>query len=238
MPYLVAMPVYNEAGHVRQVVEQVMRYSRKVLAVDDGSTDGTGEVLASIPGLRLLRHERNLGYGQAILACFAYAAEHGFGVLVTMDCDLQHDPRHIFDFVRETQHTDIVSGSRYLPESLLCGEPPPPERLSINRTITQRINEITGYGITDAFCGYKAYRTEALARLHLSDPGYAMPLQLWIQAWKHGLTVKELPVDLIYRDLSRAFVGSIADAERRLRYYNDVIGRELANTTPLRHFFF
>lgn len=73
-----------------------------------------------------------------------------------------------------------------------------------------------------------AHRTRSLRQLRLHEPGYALPLQLWIQAWKHGLTVTELPVDLIYRDLSRAFVGSIADAERRLAYHNAIINRELA----------
>ena len=228
MTFLVAMPVYNESSYARHVIEQAMRYSDHVLAVDDGSTDGTSEILRSIPGLRLLHRQRNLGYGKTIAECFDYAVSHGFDIVVTIDCDLQHDPRHILDFVSEAQHIDIVSGSRYLPESLACGEPVPIERRSINRTITDRINEITGYGITDAFCGYKAYRTEALKLLALDEPGYGMPLQLWVKAWKNGLTVKELPVDLIYRDLARAFIGSIADDKRRLHYYNDVIDREMA----------
>jgi glycosyltransferase involved in cell wall biosynthesis len=226
--FLVAIPVYNELRYARHVFEQVLKYADHVLAIDDGSTDGTADLLRTIAGLHVVSHRRNLGYGQTILGGFAYAIKHGYQTLVTLDCDLQHDPRRILDFVAEAERFDIVSGSRYLPESQVLGDPPPPERLAINQATTRRINEITGYRLTDVFCGYKAYRTRSLRQLRLHEPGYALPLQLWIQAWKHGLTVTELPVDLIYRDLSRAFVGSIADAERRLAYYNAIIDRELA----------
>ena len=70
-----------------------------------------------------------------------------------------------------------------------------------------------GLNLTDAFCGFKAYRTSALAQFEITDDGYAMPLQVWVQAAAHGLTVVEVPVPLIYLDESRAFGGSLDDAE-------------------------
>jgi dolichol-phosphate mannosyltransferase len=101
--------------------------------------------------------------------------------------------------------------------------------MSVNREITRRINEITGYDLTDSFCGFKAYRVDAVKKLELTEPNYGMPLQLWMQAWKHGLTVKEIPIGLIYFDHSRQFPGDLKRREARLRYYHDVIERELAD---------
>ena len=101
--------------------------------------------------------------------------------------------------------------------------------MSVNEEIAKTINEITGYGLTDSFCGFKAYKVDALKKLNLTETSYGMPLQLWIQAWKNGLTVKEIPIALIYFDRTREFPGSLRKKEARLNYYRDVIDRELRN---------
>ena len=84
--------------------------------------------------------------------------------------------------------------------------------------------------LTDAFCGFKAYRVEALAKLNLTEPGYAMPIELWVQAAHNGLRVVELPVPLIYLDERRSFGGALDDADTRLEYYHCVLDRALAAT--------
>ena len=84
---LTALPVYNEVKHVREVLAEVRRYSRDVLVVDDGSTDGTRELLAREPGIQLLTHEKNRGYGAALKSAFDYAVGNRYDVLVTIDCD-------------------------------------------------------------------------------------------------------------------------------------------------------
>jgi dolichol-phosphate mannosyltransferase len=123
----------------------------------------------------------------------------------------------------------VVSGSRYLggPETGPDGRPPA-ERREINRIITGRLNERLGLALTDAFCGFKAFRVEALRRLDLNEPGYAFPLQFWVQAAAHGLRIVETPVRLIYNDPNRSFGAHLDDADRRLRHYLEVFERELA----------
>ena len=93
--------------------------------------------------------------------------------------------------------------------------------------MTDSINAWLGLGITDAFRGFKAYRVSALARLNLTVPGYGMPLQLWAQAARANLRIREIPVPLIYHDPDRHFGGALDEPDTRLAYYYDILLQEL-----------
>jgi dolichol-phosphate mannosyltransferase len=93
----------------------------------------------------------------------------------------------------------------------------------INRTVTKRLNDTFHWNLTDAFCGFKAYRVSALEQLQITVDGYAMPLELWTQAAMLGMRIIEIPVPLIYLDLSRSFGGALDDGGVRLQHYNEVI---------------
>jgi len=217
----VLLPVFNEAGTVGCVLDAVRTYfDGLVIVVDDGSTDGTAEALAvRHEEIVLLTLPRNEGYGAALRHGFILARDMGVERLVTMDCDGQHEPAHIPQFLGSLDEgPDIVSGSRYLPGSLRVGVAPP-QRQEVNRTVTAEINRVTGWNLTDAFCGFKAYRIAALASLELHEPGYAMPLELWARAFQAGLTVREVPVERIYCDNDRSFGETLDDPEARLAYY-------------------
>src|ERR1051326_1614449 len=114
MRWLTAIPVYNESAHIHAVLDEVRRYSPEILVVNDGSTDETPRLLAAEPGIRVLTHAKNRGYGAALSSAFEYTLEHGFDFLVTMDCDGQHEPSRIPVLLDATCGVDIVSGSRYL----------------------------------------------------------------------------------------------------------------------------
>lgn len=225
--FLTALPVFNEVNHVAGVLAEVRKYSSEVLVVDDGSSDGTADVLASIEGIHCLRHPQNLGYGAALRTAFGFAIREGYDVLVTIDCDGQHEPRRIPRFVAACAGWDIVSGSRYL-KQYAGDSTPPPERRQINELLTAEVNERLGLNLTDAFCGFKAYRVEALKKLHVRENGYAMPLEVWAQAARAGLRIRELPVPLIYLDEKRSFGGSLDHAETRLRHYREVFERAIS----------
>jgi dolichol-phosphate mannosyltransferase len=232
--FLTALPVYNEAAHVSNVLHHVLRYSSDVLVVDDGSTDGTPELLAARSDVACLTHQHNQGYGAALRSAFEYALAHHYDVLVTIDCDGQHEPQRIPDFVAASASAHIVSGSRYLQQ--FAGESAPPaDRRRINIEITAELNRRLGLNLTDAFCGFKAYRADALASLHVTETGYAMPLEVWAQAAKAGLSIVELPVPLIYLDLARSFGGSLDDSETRLAHYRSVLDRAAGSDVPPPH---
>ncbi|HBS28182.1 MAG TPA: hypothetical protein DEB06_01740 [Phycisphaerales bacterium] len=145
-----------------------------------------------------------------------------------MDCDEQHEPEEIPRFVeaaRAGTH-DVISGSRYL-RPFIDNHSPPENRRSINARMTKEINCRLGLSITDAFCGFKAYRVGALARLSLSVEGYAFPMQFWVQSRAAGLRIRELPVRLIYNDATRTFGGPLDDDGVRLGHYRDVLCAEI-----------
>ena len=200
----VLLPVFNEAATVCGVLDAVRAFFvGEVIVIDDGSTDETPRVLAARDDVSVLHLDRNCGYGCALRFGFRVAADLGVERLVTMDCDGQHEPAHIPQFLAALgEGDDIVSGSRYLPSSTSIGVAPP-QRQAINHRITTMINDVTGWGLTDSFCGFKAYRMEALGRLTLTEPGYAMPLELWAKAYRLGLAVREIPVERIYCDHDR-----------------------------------
>ena len=224
---LIGVPVYNEAKHVKPVLQAIGRYADDILVIDDGSTDNTPMALASQP-VEVIRHARNRGYGRAMQELLRRAAFDGYGWLITMDCDLQHEPTALPSFFRAIQDNDadVISGSRYMPESGSDGDAPP-ERQAINRHLTNCINTRLDLQLTDAFCGFKAYRTISCAHLPLDVDGYEFPLQFWVQAVAHGLRIREVPIRLIYNDPTRTFGGPLDDADNRRRVYEQTFKGEL-----------
>jgi glycosyltransferase involved in cell wall biosynthesis len=234
MRFLTAIPVYNEERHLESVLNEVREHSPRILVVNDGSTDRTAELLARRPGLEIITHPQNRGYGAALISAFAYARCQDIDVLVTMDCDGQHEPARIPVLLEAIHDADIVSGSRYL-RDFRQDDQAPEDRRRINQTITSEINRRFGLNLTDTFCGFKAYRREALCRLHITETGWGMPLQLWVQAARLGLRIKEVGVPRLYLDPNRAFGGVLNDAEQRLAYYCGVIDAAAESALPRPH---
>ncbi len=235
MRLLITIPVFNERRYVEQVLAKVREYHDQILFIDDGSTDGTGDLLESIVSRKenighvyLWRHPKNRGYGQSIIDAFDYAHRRGYDWVITMDCDEQHEPATIPAFIEQikTDQWDVISGSRYL-EVRPDNDLPPGDRRAINATITAVMNGLFRLGITDAFCGFKAHRVSAMVPLQLDETGYAFPLQFWPRMAQAGLRLSEIPVKLIYNDPNRHFGGKLDDAGNRLRHYLDVLHAEL-----------
>ncbi len=230
MNTLIALPAYNEKKDIGFIVSQIKKYDLDILVVDDGSTDGTQDKLLEIENINTIVHEKNLGYGQAIIDAFKYGISHGYDSIITMDCDGQHIPDEIQTFLAQISNYDIVSGSRYLIPTNKLDPNIPPDRYAINMEITRILNETTTLELTDSFCGFKAYKTNAIKKMELTDSGYGMPLQLWMQAWKSGLKIREIPVKLIYNNAEKRFGGELDNPTTRINYYKEIIKREMCES--------
>ncbi len=224
---LVAIPVWNEERHIDRVLSEVRRYATDILVVDDGSTDGTPALLAHHP-VEVLRHGENMGYGRSMRDIIHWAHVQKYDWVVTMDCDEQHEPSCLPSFFAAARQDrlDVISGSRYL-SAQLRGDDAPADRRAINRTITDELNATLGLRLTDAFCGFKAYRTHPCAKLALTVDGYDFPMQFWVQAAAHRLRIGEIAVPRIYHDPNRSFGGDLDDPSVRLAAYRDTFRREL-----------
>src|SRR5271170_4508842 len=152
MRLLIAIPVFNEQKYVQSVLAEVRKFHSEILVVDDGSTDGTVDLLAVDRDIQLLRDNRNLGYGASLIDAFTYADWNNYDWVITMDCDEQHEPTRIPEFIREiqTDRWDLISGSRYLQPSA-DDDLPPGDRRTINATIAAMLNETLRLNLTDAF---------------------------------------------------------------------------------------
>lgn len=233
MRALVAIPVYNEQRYANRVLTRVLEFAEDVLVIDDGSTDDTPCLLGKHK-VEVIRHAENRGYGRSMQDAFRWAIVDGYDWVITMDCDEQHEPAAIPRFVAaaaEDTH-DVVSGSRYL-LTHADNDAPPADRRAINHQITEEINARLGLNLSDSFCGFKAYRVDALRKLSLDENGYAFPLQFWVQAVAHGLRIREIPVKLIYNDPERTFGGPLDVPSSRLDHYRRVFHCELARCAHL-----
>ena len=226
MRFAVIVPVYNEAPTLEKILQKLSEYkTADVVIVDDGSTDATPSILERLKVKAVIRHERNAGYGQSLIDGFNFVKDNDYPYCVTMDADEQHEPGYIPCFLEKLEKFDIVSGSRYL-NPLLSSDHPPQDRLEINRVITERLRPLTGYALTDSFCGFKGYKVEALRKLNLTETNYGFPIQFWLQAAKAGLKITECAVPLIYKDYGRNFNNQFSDRDERLNHYLQIMETE------------
>jgi len=191
---VVGIPAFNEEKNIGPVVVEALRRSDLVLVCDDGSTDLTGEIAGRL-GARVLRHERNMGYGESIATLFREARRLGAEVLVTIDGDGQHDPREIpllVDGLR-SGGADISVGSRFLNG----GDSTPGWRRLGIRLINGLVSN-GGLKVSDSQSGFRAYGRRALELLELTDPGMGVSTEILVKARERGLRVAEVPIHVSY----------------------------------------
>jgi dolichol-phosphate mannosyltransferase len=141
-----------------------------------------------------------MGYGKSLIDGFNFATTNNYSYVVTIDGDLQHDATLIPIFFEKIKKCDIVLGSRYLHTPEHCKIEPPKSHFIYHRVITDIINETFKSSITDAFCGYRAYRVEKLRTLDLDIFGYGLAIQIIVQMLYKKLAFVELPVPMIYHN--------------------------------------
>jgi dolichol-phosphate mannosyltransferase len=198
---LVIIPTYNEQENVRGIVPAVLAQSPEVdvLIVDDGSPDGTGDIVAEMansePRINLLRRAGKLGLGTAYVAGFKWGLERGYDCLMEMDADFSHDPKEIPNFLKAIANADLVLGSRYKDGVRVVNWPL--KRLVLSKGASIYVRIITGLPVMDPTGGFKCFRRQVLEAMQLDQirsNGYAFQVEMTYEAWLQGFRVTEIPI--------------------------------------------
>ena len=189
MAKIACIPALNAEKTIARVVLGCQKYVDKVVVCDDGSTDMTGEI-ASRLGAKVLRHDRNIGKGEALRTLFLEARTMGADEMVTLDADGQHSPDDIPAVLVGLSSGDIVVGSRFLTNENAV----PQHRRAMNKLF----NVMTLDGISDTQSGFRAYGRRAIETIVPSEMGMGVDSEILLQASKNGLKIREVPVSVKY----------------------------------------
>ena len=210
------LPTYDEAENVaaivatsRAVLEQAAPGDHRILVVDDGSPDGTGDIAdrlaAEHDDVEVLHRTKREGLGPAYLAGFAHALGNGAQLVIEMDSDFSHDPADIARLLAASEEADLVLGSRYVAGGAVTdwGH----VRRLVSRGGSWYARAVLGLGVRDLTGGFKCFRREVLEAIDLPSVrsrGYAFQVELTHRAIRAGFEVVELPIVFRDRELGRS----------------------------------
>ena len=205
---LVIVPTYNESHNMPKLIEAVMDLGSSIhlLVVDDGSPDGTADIVKNSQErypdrLFLIERSGKLGLGTAYVRGFKYALEHDYAFICEMDADFSHNPEDLPSLIEVVKkgEADVAVGSRYAKGISIINWPLSRLILSYSANLYARF--ITGLPIFDTTAGFKCIRREVLEKIsvdNISSNGYAFQIELHFRAWKAGFKLKE--VAIIFRE--------------------------------------
>ncbi len=199
MIYRIVIPVHNEARHVEKLLNRFStKQLRSIIVVNDGSTDHTKEIIeTSFPNVTLLNHAINLGKGKSLETGILRSIKDGAEITVLMDGDLQHKPEDVKRFIRafkKNPNLDIVFGARKIGKTMKL------MAFVGNKFLTITINLLFRYFLNDTQCGFRALRNKTFKKIRWHSSDYAAETEMIINAAKHKLMYKEIPIDTIYLD--------------------------------------
>jgi dolichol-phosphate mannosyltransferase len=204
---LVIVPTYNERENISRLIETVLAQDPRVeiLVVDDGSPDGTSEIVDRIittnRRVHIHRRPKKLGLGTAYIAGFRWAIERKYDLIMEMDADFSHDPAHIPQFLRAAEAADVVLGSRYR-EGKVTIINWPISRLILSYSANVYARVVTGLPVWDATGGFKCFHRKVLEAIDLNSVksnGYAFQIEMSFRAWKRGFKIVEIPIIFVDR---------------------------------------
>ncbi|NBT86693.1 MAG: polyprenol monophosphomannose synthase [Flavobacteriaceae bacterium] len=208
---LIIIPTFNESENIEKLLRNVFSLQRifSVLVVDDGSPDGTGEIVERLipeyaEHLNLLKRTEKSGLGRAYLAGFEWALKRDYSIIFEMDADFSHNPNDLIRLYNccTREGYDMAIGSRYITGVNVVNWPM--SRVLLSWGASKYVQWVTGMNIKDTTAGFVCYRREVLEGLDLSRirfVGYAFQIEMKYKAFLKGFKIKEIPV--IFTDRTR-----------------------------------
>lgn len=192
--FMALIPAFNEERKIAEVVRRTLPFVRKVLVIDDGSTDRTAE-LACAAGAEVLRHQANLGKGASLQEGFRLALAEGWEGVIVLDGDGQHEPEYIPRFLAAAREegSEIVLGNR-MDSSLRM----PAIRYNTNWLTSRIVSFLAGKNIPDSQCGFRLLKKEVLEQVTCATRNYDMESEQLIKAGRLGFRIFSVPINCIY----------------------------------------
>ena len=208
MKKVVIIPTYNERENIAKMIDTVMALDGlfDLLIVDDGSPDGTADIVRERQkryGDRLFMIERSgkLGLGTAYIAGFKFALERGYDHIFEMDCDFSHNPQDLARLDAMLDDKDVAIGSRYSKGVNVVNWPM--GRLLMSYFASKYVRTVTRMPVCDATAGFVGYRREVLDRIDLDAiamNGYGFQIEMKYSAWRLGFSIGEVSIIFIDRE--------------------------------------
>jgi dolichol-phosphate mannosyltransferase len=204
---IVIIPTYNERENITRIIPAVLAQNPAldVLVVDDGSPDGTGDIVDAIaagnPRVHTIHRSGKLGLGTAYVAGFRWALERDYELVFEMDADFSHNPERLPGFLEAIKSADLVLGSRYQNGQINVVNWPI-SRLFLSYSANIYARRVTGLRVFDATGGFKCFRRRVLESIDLGDVksnGYAFQIEMTYRAWKRGFRIVEIPIVFVDR---------------------------------------
>lgn len=203
MRKLVVIPTYNEIDNISAMIDKLFSLEEQfdLLVVDDGSPDGTAQVVigrqAEFPErLHLIQRKGKLGLGTAYLTAFRWALERDYDYIFELDCDFSHNPDDLERlYAAALEGNDVVVGSRYIKGVNVVNWPM--SRLLLSYFASKYVRLITRMPVKDATAGFVCYSRKALERIDLDAiqmNGYGFQIEMKYTAWRLGMKIKEVSI--------------------------------------------
>lgn len=200
---LIIIPTYNEKENIEKILTKTFSLSKKfdVLIVDDGSPDGTGDIVKSLQskfkGLYIEERTGKLGLGTAYIHGFNWALNKSYDYIFEMDADFSHNPDDLERLYRACSEdgADVAIGSRYIKGVNIVNWPM--SRLLMSFFASKYVKFITKLPVKDSTAGFMCYKRSVLERINLDKidfVGYAFQIEMKFKSWKLGFNVVEVPV--------------------------------------------
>lgn len=200
---LVIIPTYNEKENIEDIVRAVfwLDYPFHVLIVDDGSPDGTADIVKGLqneyPQLHLLERATKDGLGTAYITGFKYALDKGYEYIFEMDADFSHSPEDLLKLRKACAEdgNDMAIGSRYVSGVNVVNWPM--GRVLMSYFASKYVQLVTGIPIKDTTAGFKCYTSKVLKTIDLDNlkfVGYAFQIEMKFLTWKFGFKIIEVPI--------------------------------------------
>ncbi len=191
----VVIPVFNEVDYLDDLLWRITPYSSKIICVDDGSTDGSGELMKANTNIELISHGKNRGKGYALKTGLMKSLEFDCDIVITMDADLQHLPEDIPRLAEQTKNYDIVIGNRLHELSKM-----PLHRIASNKLTSWLLSKKLDVSIKDSQSGFRAFRKSIVKSILPFEVGFEAETEMLIKAVRNNFTIGFVDIKTIYND--------------------------------------